>query len=166
MTPSNSGSCAIETATLQTAKELFNREGFVLTAPIVPADVIERAVVGMDAVLAGEYETGVEPRTRLWNPGDDPQALRKVDMPHVCNRAVAELIKHASIGEWAAALIGAQTVHVWAVQLLYKPPGGRRISQAGSARVRDPRAQYGASLARDSQEHAGGHGRDFLTGGW
>lgn len=131
MTTSHNHTGTDEATTLDRAQDLFDQEGFVLTPPIVPDDVVARAMEGMDAVLAGEYETGVEPRARLWNPGDDPQTLRKVDMPHVCNRAITELIKHPTIGQWAAAVTGAKAVHVFAVQLLYKPPGGRPDAAVG-----------------------------------
>jgi ectoine hydroxylase-related dioxygenase (phytanoyl-CoA dioxygenase family) len=76
----------------------------------------------MDALRAGEYETGVPPQPSNWNPGDDPRKLCKIEMPQVANRAIRELITHPALGELAAEVTGARTVQVWWVQLLRKPP--------------------------------------------
>lgn len=107
----------------------FDRDGFVIHAePVFPPRVIARATAGMDAVRAGEYDTGVPPRPSPWNPGDDARKLCKIEMPQVASRAIMELIRHPALGELAAAAgtrlagRGASWVQVWWVQLLYKPP--------------------------------------------
>ena len=99
----------------------YRRDGFYLTPPIIPADLIERVTARMDAVMAGEYETGEPPR-RSWNPGDDPKRIRKIDQAHLSDRTIFELASHPAIGHWAAALLGAKRVQLWASQMLYKPP--------------------------------------------
>lgn len=111
------------TQQLQQAKAQYEADGFYLCdEPLLPADVIARATEGMDAVRAGNYDTGIAPDDSPWNPGDDPNRLCKIEMPQVANRAVFDLVSHSSLGRMAAELTGAQMVQVWWVQLLYKPP--------------------------------------------
>lgn len=109
------------------ARDRYRRDGYFFSPPIIPADLIERVTARMDAVMAGEYETGEPPR-RSWNPGDDPKRIRKIDQAHLSDRTIYELASHPAIGHWAAALLGAKRVQLWASQMLYKPP----VSLAGS----------------------------------
>lgn len=103
--------------------ERYRRDGFFFSPSIIPANLIERVTARMDAVMAGEYETGEPPR-RSWNPGDDPKRIRKIDQAHLSDRTIYELASHPEIGRWAAALLGAKRVQLWASQMLYKPPVG------------------------------------------
>lgn len=110
---------------VSSARARYEADGFYIhAAPVIPADLIQRAIAGMDAVRAGVYETGVPPQPSYWNPGDDPRKLCKIEMPQVANRAIFELASHPAIGELAAAIAGAEWVQVWWVQLLVKPPTG------------------------------------------
>lgn len=113
------------------ARERFERDGFCLTPPVLPPELVQRAVRRMDAVIAGEYETGVAPVWRTWKPGDDPGKIRKIDQPHLADRTILELIRYPEIGRWAAAITGAKCIQVWAVQMLYKPPGGDPAGNVG-----------------------------------
>lgn len=104
-------------------RALYERDGFyICPAPIVPEDIVERAVRGMDDVMNGVYETGTAPEESSWRPGDDPLKLCKIEMPQRANRAIMELISHREIGKTASAITGAEMVQVWWVQLLVKPP--------------------------------------------
>lgn len=105
------------------AGERYRRDGFFFSPPIIPTDLIERVTARMDAVMDGVYETGEPPR-RSWNPGDDPKRIRKIDQAHLSDRTIYELASHPAIGHWAAALLGAKRVQLWASQMLYKPPVG------------------------------------------
>lgn len=117
------------------ARQRYEQDGFyICTDPLIPLDLVERAVAGMDAVRAGNYDTGVPPRPSRWNPGDDPNALCKIEKPQIANRAIMELVSHPALGEKAAEVSGARAVQVWWVQLLYKPP---------SAPGQEPRTNIG-----------------------
>jgi hypothetical protein len=108
---------------LPEARARYLADGFSIHRdPVIPPDVVARAVAGMDAVRAGEYDTGVPPQPSPWNPGDDPRKLCKIEMPQVASRAIMGLIRWPALGELAAAITGAAWVQVWWVQLLYKPP--------------------------------------------
>ena len=105
------------------ARERYRTDGFyICPETLLPQDVVAPAVTGMDAIRAGQYDTGVPPRPSRWNPGDDPNTLCKIEMPQIASRAVMELVSHPALGEKAAELTGAKAVQVWWVQLLYKPP--------------------------------------------
>ena len=119
---------------MQTALSLhesYRRDGFVLGPRCVEPDAVEAIIPHMDAVIAGDYDTGVAPHWRRWNPGDDEARLRKIDQPQLCNRAISRFIDNDAIGRVAAELTGASRVQVWGVQLLYKPPGGGSSGNVG-----------------------------------
>ncbi|MCE9615582.1 MAG: phytanoyl-CoA dioxygenase family protein [Lentisphaerae bacterium] len=105
------------------ARAQFERDGFCTVPAVIPQDLIERTVPHMDAVMLGHYETGVAPKP-FWKPGDDTNVMRKVDHPHLADNTIQELVSHRALGQWAAAITGADMIQVWAVQLLYKPPSG------------------------------------------
>jgi hypothetical protein len=105
-----------------TIHQQYETDGFYIhREPIIPDELIRRASAGMDALRAGEYETGIPPRQSYWNPGDSPQKLCKIEMPQIANRAIMELVSHSAIGEIAHKITGAKRVQVWWVQLLGKP---------------------------------------------
>jgi len=105
-------------------KNRYEADGFLITPePILPVDLVARASEGMDAIRRGEYDTGRPPCPSIWNPGDDPNRLCKIENPQFASKAIRELLCYPALGEWAAAVTGATIVQVWWVQLLYKPPG-------------------------------------------
>lgn len=96
---------------------------YIRNQPILPRSVVDAAVVGMDEVRAGRYDTGTPPQPSYWNPGDDPNTkLGKIEMPQMANHAIMTLLTYPALGEWAAQVTGARAVQIWWVQLLYKPP--------------------------------------------
>lgn len=110
--------------------EQYGQDGYHMhTASILPLDLLARATRGLEDVCEGIYDTGTEPTERLWNPGDDPRALRKIEQPQLANHALREAISTPLLGQLAGAVTGAQSVQVWWVQLLYKPgaPDGGAI---------------------------------------
>jgi ectoine hydroxylase-related dioxygenase (phytanoyl-CoA dioxygenase family) len=109
-------------ATIDVARQAYDRQGFYMVdLPALPMDAVRAAADGMDAVRRGEYETGTPPAPSPWNPGDDPDALCKIEMPQFSNLAIRGLIASPVLGEWAAKITGASMVQVWWAQLLYKP---------------------------------------------
>jgi ectoine hydroxylase-related dioxygenase (phytanoyl-CoA dioxygenase family) len=117
------------------ARNRYEADGYYLARePIFPADLVERAVTGMDAVRAGAYDTGRSPRPSAWNPGDDPNRLCKIEQPQFASFALRELLRYPALGELAASLTGAERVQVWWVQLLVKPslpPGASVTANVG-----------------------------------
>jgi hypothetical protein len=112
-------------------KSHFQEKGYCLSPPLIPQDLLDRVVPRMDAVIGGEYETGVPPYALHFTPEDPPGKLRKIDQPHLCDRTIQEVVCHPALGEFAAGLLDAEWVQVWAVQLLVKPGGGDPAGRVG-----------------------------------
>lgn len=101
----------------------FENDGYVIhAAPLLPTDLVQGAVAGMDDIRNGFYDTGLPPRPSPWNPGDDPNQLCKIESPQFASHAIRKLINAPVLGEWCAAVTGAKAVQIWWIQLLYKPP--------------------------------------------
>ncbi len=108
---------------IDVAQRKYQEEGFYIhPEPLLPQEVVEKAIAGMDALRAGDYDTGIPPRPSSWSPGDDPDALCKIEMPQIASHAIMELVSHPALGAKAAEITGAEALQVWWVQLLYKPP--------------------------------------------
>jgi len=101
----------------------FRQHGYyIYRKSILSPEVIAAAILGMEAVRDGHYETGIPPEDSPWTPGDDPRKLVKIEMPQQCDRAIMAAITNPKLGELAARLTGASMVQAWWVQLLMKPP--------------------------------------------
>jgi ectoine hydroxylase-related dioxygenase (phytanoyl-CoA dioxygenase family) len=113
------------------ARADYAEKGFCAIDSVLSTEEVQKAVMRVQAVVDGEYETSEPPKMRTTAPGDTSGALVKIDQPHYSNPSLLEAIAHPAVGEWAAALTGASFVQVWAVNLLYKPPGGAPRSNVG-----------------------------------
>ena len=105
----------------------YVRDGFHLQVePILAPGCIDRAVIGMDQIRRGEYDTGHAPEPSQWNPGDDPALLCKIEMPQKASQGIRELVSDSGLGTYVADVTGAEAVQVWWTQLLYKPSASAR----------------------------------------
>ena len=103
-------------------RERYGQDGYYIHgASILSPELLARTTRGLEEVCEGMYDTGLEPAERLWNPGDDPRTLRKIEQPQLANYALREAINAPLLGQLAGALTDAGKVQVWWVQLLYKP---------------------------------------------
>jgi len=103
-------------------REHYERNGFYIhTTSVLPPELLERAARGIDDVREGIYDMGEEPLERRWTPGDELQALCKIEQPQRVNRALYEALCSPLLGQLAAEVTGAKMVQVWWLQLLYKP---------------------------------------------
>jgi ectoine hydroxylase-related dioxygenase (phytanoyl-CoA dioxygenase family) len=84
----------------------------------------------MDRLLAGDYATGTAPFHIDSEHAQDPTRLARMDQPQMADHAITDMVRRSRIGEWAAAITGADMVQVWAMQLIHKPP-----NPAGTANV-------------------------------
>jgi len=112
-------------------KEQFDRSGFLLGPSLLDPSLVGEANRQMDRVIAGEYATGVEPLGRNVPPGGDATRIAKIDQPHHSDPAIAELLAASGIGAFAAELMGAERIEMWALQLLHKPPSGAASANVG-----------------------------------
>jgi ectoine hydroxylase-related dioxygenase (phytanoyl-CoA dioxygenase family) len=124
----------VQTRLLPTEAEVqFFRESGYWLAPKVLSDAELGALRDhMDRVYAGVHETGREPWLGGWKPGGDPNAIRKTDNAHWADLTLRALAFNETIGAMAARLIGADTIHLWHDQLLYKPGTGAAALPAGN----------------------------------
>jgi hypothetical protein len=112
----------IMTATTSTSTAAsYQKDGFCVLPVQLPRELVERTIPRMDAVIRGEYETGIEPE-RFDEGAADPTKLVKIDHPHWSDLTIRELISHPDLGRAVAEISGANMVQVWTVQLLFKPP--------------------------------------------
>jgi hypothetical protein len=125
----------MQTADIEQARAHFETQGYYIHAePILPEDLIQRGVKAMDKVRDGVYETGEPPMPSPWQPGDELTKLCKIEMPHLANATIKDIISHPALGELAAQLTGATWVQAWWVQELIKPPSspvGERTTNVG-----------------------------------
>jgi ectoine hydroxylase-related dioxygenase (phytanoyl-CoA dioxygenase family) len=108
----------------------FERDGFLLAPAVLPTGLLERVRRRIDAVYAGEYDTGIPPSGNPAGRTAPPQSLVKIDNAHRSDRTILELVSHPAIGRLAAAITGARFVQVFATQLLIKPPAGEARGQS------------------------------------
>jgi len=110
----------------------YRSEGYVICPPILDHTELERVRVHIDLLQEGKLETPSPNYYSFWKPGDNPTMLRKLDNPHLVDSVIHQTIRHPNLGKWAAALHpGCKLVQVWAVQLLYKPPGDMEKGSVG-----------------------------------
>src|SRR3712207_7300526 len=94
------------------AAEQYARDGFVLAPQLLDADLVTRVDKHMDAVIAGDYETGEKPFVGNVEPGERLPQLVKIDQPQYADNTIREAVTHPEIGRWAAAITGAKRVQV------------------------------------------------------
>lgn len=122
-------------------KTSFETDGFYLAPETVNRSLVGRGVAAMDAVIAGQYETGVPPldltklatEEQLQHLKANPNSTRicKIDQAHLCNDTLRELVSDPAIGRLAAEATGAQWIQIWATQLLFKPSGDGGTASVG-----------------------------------
>jgi len=111
------------------AQAEYHEKGFYLIKTLLPDELVRRAQPRVQAVLRGEFETGVPPTHFI--RGEDPKKLRKINDAHLADRTLFEVATHPAIGEWASRITGRPWIQLWALQLLYKPPGGEAKGNVG-----------------------------------
>lgn len=112
------------TKDIATLRTDYAERGFCTTGRLLPPELVKSAIEGVDAVVAGTYDTGIPPRHRSWNPGDDPGRLVKITEPHYASQAIHDLVTYPALGMLAATVVGAAAVQAWAVDLFLKYPEG------------------------------------------
>ena len=96
--------------------KILNFNGFVLLPEIFESSSIKRAKNGLWEVIKGNYETGVEPENRFWNPGDNSKHIIKIDKPHLSNKALFDLITTKSFGQYIAKVTSSIKIQIWHTQ--------------------------------------------------
>lgn len=105
----------------------YREHGWWVSPPIVPEDVLDRALDGMERFYAGDRDAPFPGHTRWdhtdWVPAHG-DGLRKNDYASLQVGELGDLVRHPAIAATAARLAGAGEIRLWHDQLLHKPPGG------------------------------------------
>jgi Phytanoyl-CoA dioxygenase (PhyH)/Phosphotransferase enzyme family len=104
------------------ARVRYRERGYCVSPPLLDGDAITSARVAAGNVIAGRYETGVKPLYRNLSQGDPPRSLLKIDLPHLCDRALQRVVSDERIGAWVADLLDVGLVQMWACELICKFP--------------------------------------------
>lgn len=115
---------AIDASLLPTDEDvaLYRTQGFWVSPPIVPPELIETALRGMERVYAADVDHALPDGRRQhgWTP-EAGDVLRKNDYASLLVDELAALVRHPLIGATAARLAGVDEMRLWHDQLLYKP---------------------------------------------
>lgn len=106
-------------------------DGFALVRePVIPADLVARAIEGQEMLRHGGNDTG---RPVVGASGDPsrPDALVKMEQPQFASQAIRDVVSHPELGRWALEVTGAEWVQAWWVQLLVKPSGAALKANVG-----------------------------------
>jgi ectoine hydroxylase-related dioxygenase (phytanoyl-CoA dioxygenase family) len=107
---------------VEVLRRQYRDDGFCVTPPVVPQDLLDEATAAAEAVAAGESDTGMAPKLRERERGDGPQRLVKIAEPHNCSHVLRRLVTHPGVWSLAAAVTEARALQVWAVDLFIKRP--------------------------------------------
>jgi ectoine hydroxylase-related dioxygenase (phytanoyl-CoA dioxygenase family) len=103
----------------------YRETGVYLSRRIVPEDVLDRALHGMERFYRSDHDRPFPGATRSddhnWRP-ERGGGLRKNDYARYQVRELDELVRYPTIAAVAAVLAGVESIRLWHDQLLYKPP--------------------------------------------
>lgn len=101
-------------------KKDYNNNGFVLSdSPIFSQTEIQAARLGVDRVLAGQYNTGINPTAQT--DVNNPNKMQRINQIHIADHTLYQLLTDSRIGRLAAQITGASQIKIWGSQLYYKP---------------------------------------------
>ena len=74
------------------------------------------------------YETGIEPDLRIWNPGDNPLGMHKIDNCWKSNRTIFSAVTDPRLGHITSQLLGEPSIRLFHDQLSWKPAKGGKVA--------------------------------------
>ena len=116
---------------VESLRQRYRDDGFCVTPALIPQHLIGAANIAAEAVAAGESDTGLMPRLQERERGDGSPRLVKIAEPHNASHALRELITCPEPWQVVAAVTGASTLQVWAVDLFIKRPADTPVSNIG-----------------------------------
>jgi Phytanoyl-CoA dioxygenase (PhyH) len=112
-------------ALLPTASDIafYEAHGWYISAPIIPDDMINQAIVGSERFYNGERDATlpVSEGFSNWKPGDT-SAIRNNEFVSLQNLELRQLALQPVIGAIAARLARTSQIRLLDDQLVYKPP--------------------------------------------
>jgi hypothetical protein len=103
--------------------EFYETHGWYVSPPIIPEEIIDRAIAGSERFYRGERDAALPVSQGFsdWKPGDT-STIRNNEFVSLQNRELRELALQPMIGAIAAKLARTSQVRLLDDQLLYKPP--------------------------------------------
>jgi ectoine hydroxylase-related dioxygenase (phytanoyl-CoA dioxygenase family) len=109
--------------------QAFRENGFHIHGKLFSEEEAAAIRAACAQVLSGEYETGKPPDDIYWRPGDNPQAMQKIDNAWKANSVIARAVTKPELGHIAAQLLGAPSIRLWQDQISFKPgSGGKTVT--------------------------------------
>ena len=114
-------------------KQMYNihKDGFCFLPSLFSQAEATSAREGLYRVINEKYNTGIPPENRFWNLGDSPNAIIKIDKPHICDRSVWNLVTKPKFGKALALITNAKMIQVWHSQVVWKPKSDNTSGNAG-----------------------------------
>lgn len=91
---------------------------------ILDDEIIEIVQDGVNDILAGTYNTGMQPKKISWTIGQPAERLCELDGAHLCHTAIRDLLSYKPMIDFMVEVTGAKSIKLMASQLFYKPPHG------------------------------------------
>lgn len=113
-------STAVSQIDVDMLRQRYADDGFCVIPELFPRPLVAEMADAAEAVARGETDTGLPPRLRERETGDERQTLVKIAEPHNASHALRRFI--SSPRPWCAiaAVVGARMLQVWAVDLFIK----------------------------------------------
>lgn len=110
----------------------YEENGYWIGPRVIDEARLERLREAMERVYQGQHETGHEPWSASWRPGDSPSALRKTDNAFWADLTIRALALDPTIGAMAARLARSEEIRLWHDQLLFKPGQGPQSASSAA----------------------------------
>lgn len=115
----------------QSDVDYFKENGFWIGPKLFSSEQLERIRESYYEVLRGHYETGIAPIKRSHLPSEISEGVVKITNCVWANSTLSRVILNQTIGEFAARLLGVDTIRYWRDHLWYKPPGSGNLGIVG-----------------------------------
>jgi ectoine hydroxylase-related dioxygenase (phytanoyl-CoA dioxygenase family) len=148
-------------------KQRFDRDGLVVVDNLIDVGRLPALRTAFDELFRGEFETGVRPDEVNWQAaGGDPTLTRQICNGWKANRAIAEVVLDAVLGEAVARFAGWPGARIMQDNVLWKPVGARSLGfHQDSAYLAwfQPSLMLSCWIALDDTSAAGGT-MEFVRG--
>lgn len=109
----------------------FEAQGYAVFEQLLPETLV-RAAAAEAASLFESFPSGSGAELTVYGSSESAlDRLARIDHPHLASPAIAELLRHRSLGAASAALMGSEAVQAWYVHMSRKPPANGSRAHIG-----------------------------------
>ncbi|WDE09262.1 phytanoyl-CoA dioxygenase family protein [Thalassomonas viridans] len=113
------------------ARTQYREKGFWQSDSIFDELRVEQINMAMDDVMDGLYDTGIQARDTAGPGFNAKDTIRDINMVHLANSDIAELVCDPALIDILAGLFDAKALQIWGSQLFHKPPALSRKCNIG-----------------------------------